>query len=85
MCHINTGPMQATWLYTAIPSSLSQAAHIELTLTPPLTTRPFACRYHPQCMCVCARTDGWVRVRAGVRLQVQEAWGYTIASTEPLP
>ena len=85
MCHVNTGtgPMPATWLYTAMPSSLSQAtpsshSHRRLPRDPSLVATTHSA-------CVCARADGWVRLRAGVRLQVQEAWGYTIASTEPLP
>ena len=64
MCHVNTGPMQAMWL----PSSLSQAtpssrSHRRLPRDPSLVATTHS-------VCVCARADGWVRVRAGVRLQV---------------
>jgi len=32
-----------------VATELVKSGHTELTLTPPLTARPVACRYHPQC------------------------------------
>jgi len=84
-----TGPMQhAGYVARYSHTELVESGHTELTLTPPLTARPFACRYHPQCVCVCAR--GWVGegesggAAAGVRgLGVYHS--LYRASTEPLP